>query len=467
MAISRQQALSVQAVVQKPDYSLQGVEDFQKTTDSAVILLVGRLTDFIPDVLAETGDCLSAPTETVDTSTLLARNDVVDMCTLLTQRNFAEWNKACTEFTASTLPMGVGVCKEANFCSLVNGYQGKYKVPALKGHNENRRHLIKSAHRAGSEQLLRRLFEIDGKVIYNPFGGLFLGGIQDLPYVVKFWLVLRNIAEVAPRMKSGEDVTINYFAQLFAVKADDGRNLYAGLQEATQELWGCRFQPEAMDLEQKMRKTDEANLLSHMEEVVLDHSYEFSFDDFGTKHLAWFSQKLQMMKLKEVKMSAEMKANVVDQLLQGESTLLAEWMAMVAKIGDFKCVVLEGSDNCGGKHPGVIFTDETRAAAAAAIAAAPAEKSPAYPAEHLQKYTQDQVEDAHASLVEKIQSAFPEKTVYVQGGFGVLEKEVDGAFANVCAKLGESNVAPKLGSTAWLTWANGKQRSTEMGLGPR
>merc|ERR1719161_2898343 len=99
-----------------------------------------------------------------------------------------------------------------------------------------------------------------GKVLYNPFGGFFLQKIQELPYVIKFWLVLRNIAEVAPRMKAGEDVTINYFAQLFTVKADGGKNLYVGLQEATQELWGCQFQAEAMDLEQKMRKTDEAKL---------------------------------------------------------------------------------------------------------------------------------------------------------------------------------------------------------------
>merc|ERR1719162_352166 len=151
-----------------------------------------------------------------------------------------------------------------------------------------------------------------------------------------------------------------------------------------------------------------------------------------------------------------MKANIVDQHLQeGESAKLTEWIRKVGKVKDFRRIVLEGSDNCGGKHPGVIFTDETRS-----------NKSIPWVAD-LQKYTQVQVEEAHADVVEKIQSAFPDKTVCIQGGFGVLEKEVDGALASLCAQLGQGNVPATLGSSAWLTFAKGNTRSTEMGLGFR
>merc|ERR1719235_2316395 len=152
-------------------------------------------------------------------------------------------------------------------------------------------------------------------------------------------------------------------------------------------------------------------------------------------------------------MSAEMKARIVDQMLaEGKASLLVDWIAKVELVGDFQCLVLEGSDNCAGMHPGVIFTDETRANTSLNWTA------------QLQKYTQDQVEDAHADVVEKIQSTFPGKPVHIQGGFGVLEKEVDGALASLCTQLGQANVASTFGSSAWLTWAKGKTRSSEMGL---
>merc|ERR1719379_378265 len=107
-----------------------------------------------------------------------------------------------------------------------------------------------------------------------------------------------------------------------------------------------------------------------------------------------------------------MKAKVVDQMLaEGKSCLLADWIAKVEIIKDFKHIVLEGSDNCAGVHPGVIFTEETRANTKLQWTA------------QLQKYTQDQVEDAHADVVQKIQCTFRGKPVLIQGGFGVLEKE--------------------------------------------
>eukprot|EP00746_Dinoflagellata_sp_MGD_P154684 gnl/MRDRNA2_/MRDRNA2_84977_c0_seq1.p1 gnl/MRDRNA2_/MRDRNA2_84977_c0~~gnl/MRDRNA2_/MRDRNA2_84977_c0_seq1.p1 ORF type:complete len:459 (-),score=90.31 gnl/MRDRNA2_/MRDRNA2_84977_c0_seq1:346-1722(-) len=431
-------ASTMQPVVQQPDYNIAGVEAFQKSMDCAMMLLLNSLkSDFILAVLSVADG--------------LGEAQDLPIHKMLAERNFAEWNRACADFVATTLPVAAGLSPDVKFCGLINGYQGKYTVPNLQGRDE-RRLVIKNAPRVGSEQLLRRLFVINGKIVYNPFGGFFLAKIQELPYVVKFWMVLRNITEATPKRQMGEDVTINYFAQLFNVKAANGKNLYDGLQDTVQELWGRRFHAEAMDLEQKIRKSDEAVLRASLEELVLAHDYEFSFDDFGPSHLAWASEYLPKMKLEEVKMSAEMKAKVVDQSLQGQSSLLEDWMQKVGKIGDFKCVVLEGSDNCAGAHPGVIFTDETRSNQGIAWAS------------QLQKYTQAQVEDAHANVVQKIQSVFPQKMICIQGGYGVIEKQVDVSFANLCAKLGQGNVATTLGSTAWLTWAKGNTRSNEMGL---
>jgi len=206
-----------------------------------------------------------------------------------------------------------------------------------------------------------------------------------------------------------------------------------------------------MDLDQKMRKTDEARLRARMEEVVLAHDYEFSFDDFGATHLAWASESLHKMKLREIKMSPETKAKVVDQWLEGNTSLLAEWMHKVESVGGFHRMVLEGSDNCAGAHPGVIFTEETRSNASLAWAA------------QLQKYTQTQVEEAHASVAEEIQISFPGKAVCIQGSYGVLEKDVDVALVSLCDRLGQGNLAPTLGSGAWLTFAKGQTRSSEMG----
>merc|ERR1712224_517910 len=134
------------------------------------------------------------------------------------------------------------------------------------------------------------------------------------------------------------------------------------------------------------------------------------------------------------------------------SDLLEEWIKKVKQLDFVQSVVLEGSDNCGGAHPGVIFTDETRS------------NQSLQWADHLQRYTQIRVEDAHANVVEKVQRAFSGKPVRIQGGFGVLDKEVDSAFASVCAQLGQGNVASTFGSSAWLTWAKGRTRLSEMGL---
>jgi hypothetical protein len=305
---------------------------------------------------------------------------------------------------------------------------------------------------------------------YNPFGGFFLAKIQEVPYVIKLWLVLRNIVEAVPLIQAGEDVTINYFAQLFVLKAKtgektekgvpvsifEGENLFTCLQGVTKEIYKIqKFQVEAMDVEQKMRKVDQAKVKESLEEVVVgNEDFAFSFDDFGPAHLAWGSDKAPKMKLKEVKMSAEMKAKIVDETLKGESKLLDEWMKNVKTLGDFKSVILEGSDNCAGAHPGVIFTDETKV------------NDKLQWKDQLAKYTQAQVEEAHANVVEKIQSAFPGKIVCIQGGFGVLEKEVDEAFATVCKQLGQPNVGSSMGSGAWLSWAKGDKRSKEMGLSP-
>jgi len=427
---------------QQRDYSVMGFDAFNKKMDGdmAALLANSHLSEFFVAVLAE--------------AEKLGADKTLPVFELLKQRKFAEWNKACADLVASNLPVGDGVAKNAQFLSLINGYQGKYAVPELVGQNDTRL-LIKNAPRVGSEQLLRRLFAIDGQVLYNPFGGFFLAKIQDLPYMVKFWLLLRNIVEVVPRMKAGEDVTINYFAQLFGIKSADGMNLYDGLQNATQELWHCKFQAEAMDLEQKMRKEDTLRLGNCLEEIVVAHPHEFSLDDFGPTHLLWSSKILSSIELKEVKMSPEYKAKVVDQWLQkGTSSLLLDWIQKVREVKGFQCVILEGSDNCAGVHPGVIFTEETRADTSIKWT------------DTLQKFTQFQVEDAHADVVTEVQRAFPGKPVRIQGGFGVLEKEVDGAFANLCAQLGLklNNVAATFGSCAWLTWAKGNTRSYEMGL---
>ena len=66
--------------------------------------------------------------------------------------------------------------------------------------------------------------------------------------------------------------------------------------------------------------------------------------------------------LKEVKMSAEMTAKVVHELLRGGSPLLTEWIEKVKTIGGMRDgLVVEGSENAAGLHPGVIFTEDTRA----------------------------------------------------------------------------------------------------------
>jgi len=293
-----------------------------------------------------------------------------------------------------------------------------------------------------------------GKVVYNPYGGFFLAKIQELPFVLKFWVVLRNIVEVVPRMLAGEDVTINYFAQLFVIKSESGKNLYTGLQEVTKKLWGCKFQAEAMDLEQKgARKAPLEEIRASLEEVVLAHEYEFSFDDFGENHVAWVSDLLPKMKLKCVKMSAEKKAQIVNQWVEsGKSPLLDAWLEKVNQIADLNHVILEGSDNCAGPHPGVIFTADTIAN----------DKLPWK--DHLQKYTQEQVEIAHANIASTIIKALPEKPLWVQGGFGITENAVDGAFATLMKEIGQGNLAAPFGSCAWLTWAKGTTRSTEMGL---
>ena len=96
-------------------------------------------------------------------------------------------------------------------------------------------------------------------------------------------MVIVNIVEVAPRALRGEDVTINYFCQLFPV-CSAGKNLYDCLQEGCKKTWGFRFHAEAMDLEQSVRKCDEARLRTCMENVVLEHKYEITLDDFGPKH---------------------------------------------------------------------------------------------------------------------------------------------------------------------------------------
>jgi cold shock CspA family protein len=423
--------------------------------DSGTIASAGKLTDFI-EAVVEQGKSVGDETDK-------------EIYTLLQGKKFPEWNEACKSFTATELPVGAALSKDAQFGGFINGYQGKYQIPDLKDQKEKAR-LIKDASRVASEQLLRRYFTVDGKLQYNPFGGFFLAKIQDVPYVIKFWLVLRNIVEAIPLIQAGEDLTINYFAQLFVLKAKtgekteegktvsifEGENLFTCLQAVMNEIYKIeKFQVEAMDVEQKMRKVDQVKVKEALEEVVVgNEDFAFSFDDFGPAHLAWGSDKAPKMKLKEVKMSAEMKGKIVDETLNGESKLLDEWMKKVKTLGDFKSVILEGSDNCAGVHPGVIFTDETKVN----------DKLPWK--DHLAKYTQAQVEDAHAEVVEKIQGAFPGKVVCIQGGFGVLEKEVDEALATVCKQLGQTNVGPTLGSGAWLSWAKGDKRSQEMGPSP-
>jgi hypothetical protein len=445
----------VRAVKQQSDYSVDvaEVDDFLKTRDSAMTLLLSHLTDFIGGATQDMDvDGEDQPSKTVLAEAARLGEQDLPVYKLLSENKLAEFIKGCADFIENALPVGAGLSQKAKFKTVINGYQGKYAIPKLAGLNDKRL-IIKNAPIVGSEQLLRRIFDFDGKALYNPFGGFFLAKIQSLPYVVKFWLLLCNIIEVIPRNKAGEDVTINYFAQLFPIEAGSGKNLYDGLQEATSALWGCKFRAEAMDLEQKMRKTEEARLRAAMEAVALAQKVQLSFDDFGPSHLAWTSKVLKDMTLNEVKMAAEMKAKIVDQYLQeGESSLLTQWIQKVCEIKFFFRIVLEGSDNCAGVHPGVIFTDETRS-----------DKSIPHAAQ-LEKYTQVQVEEAHAAVVERIQSAFPEKTVCIQGGFGVIEKEVDPALASLCAQLGQGNVAATLGSSAWLTFAKGYTRSTEMGL---
>jgi hypothetical protein len=434
-------ALASVKVVQHADYSLDSLDEWEKFVDSGTITAAGKLTDFI-EAVVEQGKSVGDDAE-------------LPIYTLLTEKKFSEWNEACKTFTATQLPVGAALSKDAQFGGFINGLQGKYQIPDLKDQKEKAR-LIKSATRVASEQLLRRYFTVDGKLHYNPFGGFFLAKIQEVPYVIKFWLVLRNIVEAVPLIQAGEDLTINYFAQLFVLKAKTGENLFTCLQGVMKEIYKIqKFQVEAMDVEQKMRKVDQAKVKESLEEVVVgNEDFAFSFDDFGPAHLAWGSDKAPKMKLKEVKMSAEMKGKIVDETLNGESKLLDEWMKKVKTLGDFKSVILEGSDNCAGAHPGVIFTDETKVN----------DKLPWK--DHLAKYTQAQVEDAHADVVEKIQTAFPGKVVCIQGGFGVMEKEVDEAFATVCKQLGQPNVGSSMGSGAWLSWAKGDKRSKEMGLSP-
>jgi len=209
----------VQVVVQQPDYNVTGVNVFQESLAAATSLLAHKLLpDFVPAVLAE--------------AELFEGKSDLSIYTLLLEGNLEQWNQACADFIATTLPVKANLSKDVVFLALINAYQGKYMLPYLVGEGCKPRR-IKQARRVGSEQLLRRLFSVDGNVLYNPFGGFFLQKIQDIPLVLKFWLVLHNIAEVAPRMKLGEDVSINYFARLFPVKSPDGRNLYDALQDAS------------------------------------------------------------------------------------------------------------------------------------------------------------------------------------------------------------------------------------------
>ena len=113
----------------------------------------------------------------------------------------------CKDVMPLLLEMCARLSPQATFAHLVNGYQGKYEIPQLEG-KQLTRGLLKDCKRRGSEQLLRRMFEIDGKAVYNPFGGDFLRKIQGMPLVLEFWVVLRNIIEVIIQ-KPHEEVTIN------------------------------------------------------------------------------------------------------------------------------------------------------------------------------------------------------------------------------------------------------------------
>ena len=364
---------------------------------------------------------------------------------LFEDKNFHAWSESCSARCMAFLNPTEFLKAGVKCTAFVNGYQGQYEVEKATEACEDviawYRQKAKEAPKMGAEQLLRRVFEVDGKWIFNPFGGTFLNRIQELPLIVKFWIVLGNIVEAVSKTLKGDTVDINYFAQLFPINNDKGTNLFTALLNAVSTLWGTSFTAEAMDLETKLPCRDKARLQAALEGLVEKHEYKFKFDDFGPDHLAFDSTKLSQMKILAVKMGPNMKAVVVQEILQNdESNTHAEWMAKVNQIGDVKVLVLEGSDNCAGHHPGMIFTDETKSNCHLAWK------------DFLAEFSQEQVENANAKLVHTVFSRCSDKRVFLQGGFGVLTEEVDEDVMTSLVALGQRNVPETFGSTAWSSW---------------
>ena len=74
------------------------------------------------------------------------------------------------------------------------------------------------------------------------------------------------------------------------------------------------------------------------------------------------------------------------------------------------------------------------------------------------------METAHFELVVQLQTSFLKSMVCIQGGFGVRHQQVDGPLQSLFQLLGQRNAGPLLGSAAWLGFAKGTTRQTEMGM---